>query len=113
MTAEFITPQVERDVARAAAKPACQGSAVREFPGQVPCATRQTDERALGDLGGNVRGIHLAQRGGIHEIRVPGDEFREGGFRAAFGIFPQELGVGFRLHLTYSITTRRKIRQSF
>jgi hypothetical protein len=54
----------------------------------------QIDEDALGKFGGDVRRVHLPQGGGIDKVCVPGDDFRERGLRAVFGIFAKKLGVG-------------------
>ncbi len=101
MPAEFVAPEVKRDIAGAAAQPARQRGVLGEAWGQGPRPARQTDEDALGNLGGHVRRIHLPQGGGIDEVRVPGDDFGERRFDAVFGVFAKKLCVGPGLHLTY------------
>lgn len=58
----------------------------------------QIGEDGLGDVTGQIGGIHLAQRGGIDEVRVAADKLGEGGFGAFGGVGAQELDVGRGLH---------------
>ena len=44
------------------------------------------------DVAGEIRRLHLAQRGGVNEIRVPLDQFAERSFTAAFGVVAEQLG---------------------
>jgi hypothetical protein len=56
---------------------------------------------ALGDVAGQIGGFHLAQGGGVNEVRVTAHDLAEGGFIRVFGVFAQQLGVGLLVHLTY------------
>ena len=101
MPAEIVAPEIEGEIARATAQPAGQRSVRIQFPGQGPRAARKAGKNVLGDVTCQIGRWRLAQRSGIDEVRVPGDEFGECGFAAGFGIFAKELGIGLGLHLTH------------
>lgn len=100
LAAGFVAAVIEGKIAGGAAEPAGQ----RRLLGQAWCQpgrrARESEEHILGDLRREVRRIHLPQRGGVDEVRVPVDEFGEHGLGAALGVVAQQLGVGLRLHLT-------------
>ena len=100
LPAEFIPAEIEGEIAGAPAQPARQRGVFGQLPGQGPRTARQRDERLLRHLGRQVRRLHLPQGRGIHQVRVPGRQLREGAFLPLFGVLAQKPGVGLRLHLT-------------
>jgi hypothetical protein len=55
----------------------------------------------LGDFARQVRRSHLPQGSRINQVGVPVDDLLESGFGFLNGVFPQQLGIGLCLHLTY------------
>ena len=68
------------------------------MPGENGGILRQGGKGALGDVFRQMRVAETAQRGGIDEIKVAADEFREGGIRAVVRVFLQQLLVGAIVH---------------
>ena len=64
-------------------------------------------------VSGQIRRIHLPQRGGIDEVRMTRHDFAEGGFPAVPGVIPQQLGVGLFLHFTIKQPRREKSDKVF
>ena len=60
--------------------------------------TGKVGKGGLGDLLSQLRGAHLAQRGGIDEIQVAADEFREGVLGVLPGVAIKQIQVRF-IHL--------------
>lgn len=95
---EFGAAEIEGFVADTPVEPAHEGGVFRKLDGERAGLARQIGEELLGDIPGEVGRLHLAQRGGIDQIRVAADELGEGGFGAFGGIVAQELDVGHGLH---------------
>ena len=93
--AEFIAPEVERDVPGATAKPTRERCVLRQPGRQRSRSARQTDEDALGNLGGILGRTHLSPGGGIDEVRMSADEFSERGFVAVLSVIAEQLGGSF------------------
>jgi hypothetical protein len=101
LSAEFVPPAVQRDVAGAAAQPTGQRGICVQPWRQCLHPARQADEDALGNLGGDVGRVRLPRGSGIHQVGVPGHEFSERWFRAAVGVFSKKLCFRLRLHFTH------------
>jgi len=59
---------------------------------------REVDEDGLGDFGGGIGRINLAQGGRVNEVGMAVDEFGKGGFDAVLGVGLKKLGIGLGLH---------------
>lgn len=99
--ARFIAIEIARREPRATIQPAdetCLGTQMRAdgagFTGEI-------GEDALGHVAREVGGIDLPQRRRIDEIGVTRDYLGKGGFRAAFGVVAEQLGIGLIVHLTH------------
>ena len=99
--AAVVAQVVERRVAHAAVQPTGEGITTGHFLSQRSGLAGKVGEDALGEVAGEIGRIHLTQRGGIHEICVPGHQFTERGLVAAFGVAPEQFDIGLFVHLTY------------